>query len=222
MKKALLIFLLGICCLAACAQDAQGTYGKTEAQILKMGWGKWSDFYQANAGSSTVAMVDANGIYATCLQHRNDNLLKQRSHSGQIQSVKELRDLMGSYGAHAVDMAENRAEGGTIWHIYYAGIGCEVETVIHGYLGGKEPKAKRAYPSDVEAQLDKLAKLNKKEADDKTMTEFKPADAEASLVGMRSDFAKLLDIAKRLPRKDSDRVIAFCLEYAKTATADLE
>ena len=205
----------------AFAQDNYNTYGKSEAEIVAMGWTKWNDFYTNKTSGSTVDMVTANEIYGAVLQHRNDRMLKGLTDEKSVATIKELRTLLTDYAGSAVNMAENRSGGGTIWHIFYAGILPETESVLYAVMGGKSDKVKHARVSDVEKKLADLAHLNAKKGSVDVLPEFKPGDAAKSLATMKKDLKKIARIAAEFDREGSDQVLQFCIRYADTATGNL-
>ncbi|HWA83628.1 MAG TPA: hypothetical protein VG820_09355, partial [Fimbriimonadaceae bacterium] len=62
MRRLLLCLLLLLSALAV-AQDQPDMHGKTDAQILRMGMEKWSEFYTSKEGTSTASMTEAADIY---------------------------------------------------------------------------------------------------------------------------------------------------------------
>ena len=211
----LLLFIL-----PSLALSQSDTYGKTEAQILAMGEEKWDDFYQSKAGNSTAAMVEMNVIFGAAAEHRNVRLTKAARPSVRAR-VEKLRKLMEAYGADAVGLGYNVTGGGTMWAQVSADITAHTELVLFGVLGGKSPAVKHATVSDVNRQLEALAKtIEGAHTDKDNDPNFKYGDAGASISKMRAELSQIAMVAKPLSRANSDRVLRFCIDYAKTADGD--
>jgi hypothetical protein len=213
----LLRFSLLILFLPILASPQEDTFGKSEAQILAMGQQKWNDFYQAKAGPSTASMARMNEIFGDAAKHRNDRLLKHAAAASRRSAVK-LRKLLADYANHAVEIGENIVGGGTMWIPVYANIEADSELVLFGVLGGKAQNSPPTTVSGVEKWVGQVGKaIAKTHADHDADAYFKYPAAKASLAGMRTDLTQIISVAKHLDRKNSDRILGFCINYARTA-----
>lgn len=189
-----------------------GQLGKSDAQILKMGRQLWGDYYAEKAGSSTVDMCTSERIYGEVLKRRNDRLISKASRSTKA-VVKSLRKDMIQYMSGVYDVGMALSGGGTMWNIVYAGCQPDTEEVVGHILGVKSPKVKARKVSDVTTAL--------KELRDKVAKERKSIEEMPSGGGMKSalnglDAAesalpKLISVAARRPRGDSDAILSCCL-----------
>lgn len=203
------------------AQDAVDTHGKSDAQILKMGMEKWSDFYTYKEGTSTASMTEAAGIYGQVATRRNDGLIQRLSDRKRAQTILKLRKLMTDLASSSVDIAYAEAGGGTMYNTMWASVAGVTEDALYELITGKGPKPKALIVSTVKKQLGKLGKEIEVMHADKTESEFfKYGDAKKALAKMNKDFDDLVAIAKHLNRTESDRILGFCLEHAKNADFD--
>lgn len=221
LRRVLIISCLACLPLPILASaQAENTYGKTESQILAMGPDRWSAFYESKTSDSTADMAKGAQIFGDIARRRNDGLVKTASPTLRNRVLK-LRTLMNDYAGAAIDLGYNFDGGGTIWVPISAGIETDIERVLHAILGGTEKKANDIMVSAVNSQLNELeGVIVKTHADSTAAGYFKYGDAKKSLATMRVDWRRILSIAKGLDRADSDRVLGFCKDYAKTAKGD--
>ncbi len=218
MRRLLLCSLLLLAAVVG-AQNRSDTFGKSNAQIVAMGHDAWYKFYTSKTGESTADMVAVESLFGDALKARNDGLLRARPNSTGM--YRKLRKLLGDYGQASIDAAYARTGGGTMWHPVYASIGAEVEDVLFGLLGGKVKTAPHLVVSNVKVALSILnttfAQTHKQEGDNGW---FKYGDAMRAVGSMRSRFSVLVPIAAHFDRVGSDRILKFCLDYAKTALSN--
>ena len=96
----------------------------------------------------------------------------------------------------------------------------KTETVLYGALGGKVPKAKPMKVSDAKAALAKTEKFlaDPKAFEDRTDDR---ANALKSFAKVKKDFDKIVALAAKVPRADSDRILEYLASYSEfPATAD--
>jgi len=195
-------------------------YGKSEAQVLAMGQDGWDAYYESRGGNSTAAMVQMNAIFGEAAEHRNQRL-EARVSARLRREAEDLRKLLGDYGNAAANAGSELDGGGTMWAVVGAQIEPDTEAVLFALLGGKMPKARPMVVSEVVKQLDGLAGQIASDAKDKSDNPtFDVVVAKQALAAMRRSFARICGTAKRLKRTDSDRVLGFCREYARSAAGD--
>ena len=214
MRFLLLLFVL--IPILARAQEQVDTHGKTEAQILEMGMDGWMNFYTANVGSSTADMCEAAGVYGAIAEKRNNGLLKAAPTKRKAQILK-LRKLLGQFDSSAVDVGYCESGGGTMFNPMWASVSGEVEDALYPMLGGKAPKSKPMVVSAVTRQLARISKdIEDMHTPDNEFMKYK--EAKSALADMRAAFGGIVAIAKSMSRVDSDRLLSFCLDRAKSAT----
>lgn len=193
------------------------THGKSEAQILAMGWDKWDAFYSAKVGSSTADMSDMNEIFGQAALHRNQRMVKK----GNAAKIEKLRKLMGAFASDAVDVGYNLSGGGTMWTPVSAGITGSTELALYGVLGGTPPQDNQSTKRKVGALLNQLSALLTKEHNDKDADGyFKFGNAKSSLGKMRAEFAQISATIGSMSRDNQNRVYGFCADFTKTARAE--
>lgn len=164
--RLLAAFIVSCAVHTACAQKS--TFGKTNAQILKMGRQQWFGFYTSKAGESTMGMADAERIYGEALMERNDKLLPKESRIRQS-AIKTIRKSARAVGDQVVMIGMAYSGGGTMWTPVLAGVLADVEEGIYGLLKKtKLTASERKAPSfaTLEALLSKMGTdlaTNKKE-----------------------------------------------------------
>ncbi len=216
----LFVLLLSLASILAFAQDDNNTYGKTETQMLEMGEAKWDDFYEAKAGTSTADMVNMNHLYGEALLHRNERLAQKVGGARKAQ-VEKLRGLLSDFAGDAIDLGYNFSGGGTIWSPISAEVETASERVLFAILGGSLKPKKHYVVSTVAKALARLKTLIAKDAaDPDDASYFKAAKAKGSLDKMNAEFHRILAVAQNLDRDNSDRVLAFCYQYADLARGD--
>jgi hypothetical protein len=216
--KYVALFLLLLVPFSALAQDSVDTYGKTEAEILSMGMQKWYDFYTSKAGDSTAAMSNGWGIYAEVAGKRNDKLMAE--HSDKKAGGMKLRNLLQDFGAQSVSISSDKSGGGTMWGPVSASMAAELEDVVYATLGGDQPKSKHVVVSSVTKLFGKISSEIEAIHKDKSASDYFKYDvAVDSLAQMKKDYAQLVEIAKGMDRANSDRVIGFCQDWAKSAAS---
>ena len=189
-------------------QDKTETKGKSYAQILAMGRAKWHDFYVGGEAGTTVAEVDAAGIYGEALGWRNDRLDKARA--------KRLRGVLEPVRANTVELAEILDGSGSLWRVVGASTYADEEETVYALLtkSGKAP-ARRA--SDVDRRYAAVrsifAKASPKGEDAKR--------GRGDLASLRKALDKLVAGASRLPRKESDAMLDFAVRSLAVVTGDL-
>ncbi len=206
-----------IALLALVGAQAYNTYGLTENQVLDMGRDKWMEFQASKAGNSTLAMVDGAETYGAILRKRNNAISDLSSDSIKTRLAKDVRSSLTDFGENGTDLAQVCAGGGSMYQILLANVGPDVEEIVHTLLLNNGEVPKHFVVSDVTTALKKVkAKISAEHKDPDAQSYFKYDSANHDYEKMESDFSKILTIAKRMKRDQSDRVLGFCVRYAET------
>jgi len=217
MKKLAVALLLVLAALGA-AQDLKDTYGKTNAQILAMGYDKWYAFYtKADGGESTASMSHAAYTYSEALAWRNDKLIAKLPKQGQTK-VKSLRDLLHKFDEKILQTGMALTGGGTMWHIIGADAQVNLEEALYGVLGGKVKAAPAMVVSKATKALDGLTKAVAATKDSDYFGEFKKTDTLKLCEDAKDILKQIVAIAAGLDRKGSDHVLNFCYQQIDEAT----
>lgn len=209
----ILAFLLPFLLLTsfASAQVDKQT-GKTEAQILKMGAEGWMSYYTEKVGSSTADMCQGARIYGDAAKHRNDRLLANQLDGDFKLQVEKLRKLLTAYANAGVDYDYALSGGGTMYNIMWASVEGEVEDTLYAILTSTGMKPKPMVVSRVSKELAKLDTKLAKAAKDEYVH---AADGKKALATMKNTYRAIVDVAKHMSRKDSDRLLEFCYVRAQ-------
>lgn len=190
------------------AQDLTETHGKTNRQILAMGYNKWYAFYTKLEGESTMGMSNALGLYAAAVADRTNHELARLGPKAAAQG-KRLRKLLYEYMHAGVDLGSSFTGGGTIWHLNGASYAMDLEDAV-AKLTTPTPKAPPRVVSDVTKQFPILRKrLNGPDI----QSDYRKEGLE-SLERMEATFPKIVAEAKSLTRKQSDAVLEYCRNLA--------
>jgi hypothetical protein len=202
----------------AFADDVDGidTLGKTEAQILAMDMPDWYYYFTAQNGESTTAMSQAYSSYAAAARRRNATL-------PQTADATELHGLLSEFGEQSLDIAYNHAGGGTLWIPLYGQMACDVEDITYALLGGKQYDPEEPIMTGpITRAIGRLGDLIEQTHADPDATYFKHDEARAALKTLRRDWQRIKAITATLDRADSDRVLHFCLDWAKAIEIGME
>jgi hypothetical protein len=205
------------------AFSADDTFGKTHADILKMGRTKWFEFYTGKAGESTLGMCEAERIYGDCLTERNDKLLNKLPAAKQKQMMK-LRELSLSFGCSMINVGMVLSGGGTIWQPVEAGIMADFEEALYTLLTKPQTKAtKPTSAEDVTRLLDKYRKEIVSRA--KEIDEINVGDDLTSKAGLKSlaqaeaTFKKALALVAGFESKQKALVLRYFISQAQNGDA---
>jgi hypothetical protein len=217
----ILLLLLAVAILAglARAEEYPRKFGKSNAQILGMGFDKWMDFQGAKAGQSTAGMSEGMAAYRTALRWRNDRLAA-KALPALRKRVADLRPLLVDYTAHMMSLGAYMTGGGTIWSNIHAGVLCDSEETLYALLSPKVKAAKPHTTGMVKRELDTLSADIEDHSKESYNTLQKTEDARKDLASGRSAFAKIAAVAARFDRKGSDHILAFCLTTAESAEGE--
>lgn len=190
--------------------------GKSESQVLAMGYTKWMELHGKTHGESTAALSGGSMIYAQCLRNRNDALASKSA--TQKARIDKLRPLMKDFTDQVFHVGYYYSGGGTMWNIFWSGGRVTEEETLYAILTGKGPTVPARVVSDGTGKLDVLsASLTARKADiemyESEVNTY--ASAVDALKKARETYAKMMDVAKSLDRKSSDRLIEFCISRTR-------
>src|SRR5687767_3790157 len=114
------VFLLAVLSMAlAHGQDLKETHGKTNDQILAMGYDKWYEFFTGKAGETTQGMAQAGYKFAEALRWRNKGLEAKLSPAGR-KSMAKLRLAIDEFGVSVIQVERALNGGGTMWFLVFS------------------------------------------------------------------------------------------------------
>jgi hypothetical protein len=218
--RILLLCLLLVACPSPPARAAEtdgiDTLGKTDAEILAMGMPDWYYYFITHNGESTAAMSQAYSSYAAAARQRNATM-------PQSAVATELHDLLREFGENSLDIAYNFSGGGTLWIPLYGQMACDAEDITYALLGGKQYDPEEPQMTGpVNRAINHLDELIEQAHAGPEAAYFKYHEAQAALKTVRTDWQRIKALAAGLDREDSDRVLSFCLDWAKAIEIGME
>lgn len=116
--------------------DPAETYGKSAAEIVRMGHDAWYAFFVGKVGESTYGMSHAEMYWGYALyQVQTPQVAKLKGTRGQ--AIRSLRAKMPEFRERCIDVGYALSGGGTLWHpVYSARLG-ESEEVVRDLMAGK-------------------------------------------------------------------------------------
>lgn len=205
--------------LIGSSQEHDSKMGMTDKQIVAMGQQDFVNTYSEKYGSSTAAMCDAEVTYGDAILRINNAALKSKSSTTRT-AVTSLRKHMASFRNEMADIGRAFSGGGTMWNIVYSGTTADVEETIALISGVRVNKSKSLKVSDGTKAIDGLAKFAKEnEAEYETYKDSGGGKAEvnSSLAIARKEYAQIVKIAAKRPRRESDAIIAFVIDGVRLA-----
>lgn len=201
----------------------EGKMGMTDRQILTLGQQGFVDKYSVKFGSSTADMVDAFEIYADAVKRLNDQVFTKQPAATRI-VVGTLRVRLANFRNEMCDVGRALSGGGTMWHITYSETRADVEEALAVKSGVIKKAPPRRVVSDVTKALDQLAKdtrANREEVESMKESGGGMNEIESSLKLARKEYAEIVKIAAKLPRKESDAILQFCVAAVRVASEQL-
>jgi len=215
MRTILVAFIALVAALGS-AQDLKETHGKTNAQIIAMGYDKWYGFYTKLEGESTMGMSSAAVLYASALAWQNDGIIAKQAPVKQSQS-KKLRELFGKFADDMANLGKTFTGGGTMWTVIGAGFQVDVEETLYALLGGHAKAAPHLVVSKVDKELESVRKELVGMGDKDFYGVYTRDEAMKSLSDAKQVYQELVKFAKYRSRADSDRILGFCLDRVNDA-----
>lgn len=216
MKLGLAFCLVWLAASVAVCQDLKETYGKTNAQILSMGYDKWYAFFTGKEGEHTQGMARSGYFYADALAWRNRGLLARQPSASRSRLIKTEKALK-SFGSSVIEVQRALSGGGTLWQLTRSSDAVDVQETVYALLGGKSKAAKRMMVSMAKKELDALAKDLSSSPESTWQFEFTKSAAQKDLKMATASFNELVSLAKGLSRSNSDHVLGYCLRVMSNA-----
>lgn len=199
---------------SAVAQDRKATFGKSNDQILSMGFDAWYKFYTAKEGNSNFGMAQAPGLYADALAARNDRLLR-RQPTARRRQVTELRTLFKAYANHAIEAGSATTGGGTMWNPVTTSLYKDVEEAVYGLLGPRRPRTPSRVVSDVTREIENQRQLMERQLRSNDIEPAGRAQGREAMADLNRSYRSIVTRAQGLSRRESDLVLNFCLGTVK-------
>ncbi|MBS1705916.1 MAG: hypothetical protein JST40_08585 [Armatimonadetes bacterium] len=217
MKRGLGICILALFVATISGAQSDGTYGKSDAEILAMGEDHWYHFFTERAGESTASMSEAYQLFGGALQRRNDKLLAKQKKELR-KKLETLKVHLRKFSSAVLEMGYGVTGGGTIW-IPVSARAMDVVPEAHLYeiLTGKYGKRKGWVVSQVTKPLNELdSRVQSLKNEEAFGKEYYPRANDSSKVA-KSELQWLISYARTTPRKTSDCILECCFESLKTA-----
>lgn len=211
-----LFLAIAVVAVAARAEEYPRKFGKSNTQILAMGFDKWMDFQGARGGQSTAGMSEGMAAYRSALRWRNDRLSAKASPTLR-KRIAELRRLLVDYTGHMLSLGAYMTGGGTIWSNIHAATLKETEETLYALLSAKAIPEEPLTTGKVKRRFDSLAQDIELHSKESYNTPERTAGARRDLESARAAFTKISAVAARLDRSGSDHILAFCMTAANTA-----
>ncbi|MBV6459188.1 MAG: hypothetical protein HONBIEJF_02331 [Fimbriimonadaceae bacterium] len=188
-----------------------------DAKMIRMGRSKWFDYYTSRAGSSTMAMCDAESFYGEAVRRTNDKTLA-RHPTKMRRFVGSTRTLLTNYRNSLIELGSIFSGGGTMWNPVYAGTMADVEEVVAKIL---DPKAKAMTKRDAPTVVKALAawrpKLehNREDVDhSREMTGGYDRGLKCLAIA-DTNLAAISEVTKNQSKRVAELVFEFCHEQTK-------
>lgn len=199
---------------SAVAQDRKVTFGKSNEQILSMGFDAWYKFYTTKEGNSNFGMAQASGLYADALAARNDRLLR-RQPSARRRQITELRALFKTYVNHAIEAGSATTGGGTMWNLVSTGLHKDAEEAVYGLLATRRPRTPARVVSDVTREIERQRQEMERQMRSNDIEDTGRAQGREAMDDLNRAYRSIVTRAKGLSRAESDLVLNFCLDAVK-------
>lgn len=207
---------------AGAAPQEPPRFGKTNAEILKMGRSGWTKFAaEDRMGGSTAAYVSSEDTYGAALQERNDALLRRKP--GLKKSMVSLRKTLFDYANEFVSIGSGITGGGTMWNIVSAAITPDVEEVLYtAFTTRKSEKLPTAAQIDraITVATQTVQRKRKQIDGSKEFSHMGYQDCLASLARARKLKASALSLSSTLPKPTQVAVRRYLIEAASLEMAE--
>jgi len=206
------------------SQTESPTLGMTDEQVFRLGGVEFVNRYSEKFGSSTAAMCDGWETYAKAARRLNDAALRKKPAALQS-AVKALRSHLGTFRNEMCDIGRAFSGGGTIWNIAYSETAADVEdtvSLLSQLRMAKLKPLKVSAGTQAMSRVEAVAKENAKDIDSYKASGGGMDEVRSSLKSARAEYAKIVKIAAKLNRAQSDAVLAFCVEAAQVPLNQFE
>lgn len=217
---------VGVVLLAACLASANHV-GKTDGQILKMGRGAWTEYYQRHGpdvGMPTVSGCHADEIFGRVLRARNDRALSRLS-VARRSTVRGVRRQLYSFTFAAMNSSQNAVGVGFLWPVQFrSSIGPDVEQAVWDCLSTAKRGQQQVSPAAIEKVLHEMGLGIQASARDLKAGKQLPSDppsAGKSLRSARAALGKIVAGCRRLPPHMANSLLGQCLEAAKDCALNM-
>lgn len=197
----------------------EGKLGLTDRQILALGQEAFVNKFTDKFGGSTMAMVDGFEIYGQAVKSMNDQVFLKSSAS-RLKTIGSLRTRMTRFRTEMCDIGRTVTGGGTLWNITYSETRADVEETLAIFSGVLQVQPRNRVVSDVTKALDRIGVLAKEHEEGIELVKESGGgihEVNTSLKLARTEYAELVKLAAKLPRRESDAVLGFCLDAAQIA-----
>jgi len=197
----------------------EGKLGLSDKQIVALGQQAFVDKFSEKFGSSTMAMVDGFEVYASVVKGMNDKVFLKKP-AATLKTVGSLRTRLARFRTEMCDIGRTVTGGGTLWNITYSETRADVEDTLAIWTGVRSVKPKARVVSDGTKSLDRIAALAKEY--EQSIEELKEsgggiAEVNSSLRLARAEYSEIVKLAAKLPRRESDAILGFCVDAAQIA-----
>jgi hypothetical protein len=205
------------------AKQEPPRFGKTNAEILKMGRDGWTKFAaEDRMGGSTAAYVSSEETYGEALKARNDSLLKKKP--VYRKAFAGLRQSLFEYSNEFVSIGSGITGGGTMWNTVSASIAPDVEEILYTAFAPPKPKGKAVTPAQIDqaiARATQTVQRKRKQIDaNKEFSHMSYADCMASLTKARKLKASALALAAPLPKSTQNAIRRYLVDATDLGMAE--
>jgi hypothetical protein len=210
--------------LAFLPQDPEPPrFGKTNAEILRMGRANWTQFAAVDRMEGTTAgYVASDSIYGEALRERNDRLLKGKPKYKR--AIEGLRKSLFAYSNEFISIGSGITGGGTMWNLTSAAIAPDIEEALYtAFVTSAKPK-RMPSSAQIEAAISKATQtVLRKRRQIENNREFSGMSYGACLGALkqvRSLRTEALRLVTPLPKATQAAVRQFLLDGADLGMAE--
>ncbi|MGV3619159.1 MAG: hypothetical protein ACO1SV_27855 [Fimbriimonas sp.] len=199
---------------SAVAQDRQATFGKSNAQILSMGYDAWYKFYIAKEGGSGVGMSSGPALYGDALAARNDRLLKAET-PVRRRKLTALRTHLRAYANRAIEAGSGTTGGGTMWNSVSSFLYKDAEQTLYGLLVRRTPNSPARVVSDVTREISRQRRTAERQMAENDIDPAGRRRARTAFSSLERTYRSITAQADGLSRAESDLILNYCLGAVK-------
>lgn len=210
------------------AGGSQGTeepprFGKTNAEILRMGRSAWTKFAAEDRMEGTTAgYVSSESTFGEALAERNDRLMKAKP--AYSRSLLGLRRVLKDYANEFIAIGSGVTGGGTMWNLTASAISPDVEEILYTALTPVKPKIKNATPAEIERAFSvatQMVQRKRRQIDgNKEFSHMSYADCLKSLTSAQKLKTQALGLSKSLPKTTQSAVRRYLVDAANIDMAE--
>lgn len=205
------------------AQAEPPRFGKTNAEILRMGRSAWTKFAaEDRMDGSTAGYVSSEGTFGEALAERNDRLMKAKP--AYKRSLVGLRTVLHDYANEFISIGSGVTGGGTMWNLTASAISPDVEEILYSALAPSKSKIKDATSAQIEGALSvatQVVQRKRKQIDEnKEFSHMSYADCLKALAQARKLKTQALGFSKSLPARTQTAVRRYLVDAANLDMAE--